>query len=61
MTGDQNSSDVFTPGPSIDAAPAGDSERQAIDSLRGYAYQVAVSALAWIDLEEKSRLYLEVA
>jgi hypothetical protein len=48
MNGDPNNSDLFK-------------ERQASDSLRGYAYQVALTALAWIDLGEKSRLYLKVA
>jgi hypothetical protein len=54
-------SNLFTPGPSFDEAPAGDRERQAIDALRGYAYQVAVSAIAWVDLDDRTRLYLEVA
>ena len=35
--------------------------RQAIDSLRGYAYQALATVLAWIDIGEKDRLYLEVA
>jgi hypothetical protein len=61
VNGDGNNSNLFTPGASLDTPPTGDLERQAIDSLRGYAYQIAVSALAWLDLEEKSRLYLEVA
>ncbi len=61
MNGDAGTSNLFTPGESFDAAPAGDSERQAIDALRGYAYQVAVSAIAWLDLGESGRLYLEVA
>ena len=61
MNRDGENSNIFTPGSSFAAAPAGDPERQAIDSLRGYAYQVTASALAWLDLEEKGRLYLEVA
>ena len=36
-------------------------ERQAVASLRGYAYQVAAAALAWFDLDASGRLYLEVA
>ena len=54
-------SPLFTPGRSFDTPPVGEIERQAINALRGYAYQVAVSALAWLDLDETSRLYLEVA
>jgi hypothetical protein len=41
--------------------PQGDAARQAIDALRGYAYQVTVAALAWLDLETTSRIFLEVA
>ncbi len=58
---DDNPNSIFTPGTSFDTAPKGDPERQAIDSLRGYAYQVAVSALAWLDVGETQRIYLEVA
>ncbi|WP_298242044.1 hypothetical protein [uncultured Bradyrhizobium sp.] len=39
----------------------GDTARQAVASLRGYAYQIAVAALAWIDLDASAALYLEVA
>src|SRR5262249_23465447 len=53
--------DLFSPGASIDTPPAGAVERQAVDALRGYAYQIAVATLAWIDLTEDGRLYLEVA
>jgi hypothetical protein len=52
---------LFTPGLLFDSAPAGEAERQAIDSLRGYAYQVAASTAAWLDLDDSARLYLEVA
>src|SRR5271165_1760472 len=51
----------FTSGNIPDLVPEGDVARQAVDSLRGYAYQVLASALAWIDLGERDRLYLEVA
>jgi hypothetical protein len=51
----------FTPGASIDTLPAGDVERQAVASLRGYAYQVAAAALAWLDLDDSGKVYLEVA
>ncbi|SFN02720.1 hypothetical protein SAMN05216573_10785 [Bradyrhizobium sp. Rc3b] len=51
----------FTPGPSIGSPPIGEVERQAVASLRGYAYQIAAATLAWIDLGPKERIYLEVA
>jgi len=41
--------------------PYGDAARQAVDALRGYAYQVTAAALAWLDLETTSRIFLEVA
>lgn len=41
--------------------PKADEARQAIHSLRGFVYQVAAAALAWLDLDDKSRIYLEVA
>ena len=41
--------------------PLGDPSRQAIDSLRGYVYQIYQSALAWIELEDDEFLFLEVA
>ena len=41
--------------------PEGDAARQAIDSLRGYAYQVLASALSWIDIGDNDRIFLEVA
>lgn len=54
--------DLFTPGAStIDTPPIGDVERQAVASLKGYAYQVAAAALAWLDVDETGRIYLEVA
>ena len=56
-----NSHDLFNPGPSAGLVPQGDAARQAVDSLRGYAYQVLATALAWLDIGEKSRLFLEVA
>lgn len=61
MTDKTKNADLFNPGASLDAPPAGDTERQAISSLGGYTYQVAVATLAWIDLNETGRLYLEVA
>jgi hypothetical protein len=61
LTNDPNSAGPFTPGASaIDTPPIGDVERQAVAS-RGYAYQVAAAALAWLDVDENGRIYLEVA
>lgn len=61
LTSNPNTANPFTPGPTADALPAGDVERQAVASLRGYAYQVAAAALAWLDLDDKGKVYLEVA
>lgn len=52
--------EVFGSGPRLDA-PRGDTGRQAVASLRGYAYQLYVSALAWLALGDGEMLYLEVA
>jgi hypothetical protein len=41
--------------------PIGDAAREAIASLRGYAYQIVASTLAWLDLSAEEVLYLEVA
>ena len=41
--------------------PLGDPSREAINSLRGYVYQMYQSALAWTELEDDEFLYLEVA
>jgi hypothetical protein len=41
--------------------PAGDPAGQAIAALRGYAYQLYASGLAWCDLKLGEQLYLEVA
>ena len=51
----------FTAGPRLSDIPGGDHATQAVASLRGYAYQLYVSALAWIDLRPDQLLYLEVA
>jgi hypothetical protein len=61
VTKDQEDQGPFTSGPARDGAPHGDAARQAVASLRGYTYQIAVAALAWIDLGESAALYLEVA
>lgn len=41
--------------------PQADVERQAIDSLRGYVYQIYAAALAWLDIDKSSKIFLEVA
>lgn len=51
----------FSAGPSLNSSPQGDPRRQAVASLRGYAYQLYVSALAWIGLHSRQVLFLEVA
>ncbi len=51
----------FTSGPRLSGAPSGDPATQAIASLRGYAYQLYSSGLAWLDLRPGQELYLEVA
>jgi hypothetical protein len=61
LTSSSSTAGSFTPGASIDTPPAGDVERQAVASLRGYAYQVAAAALAWLDLDNSGKVYLEVA
>jgi hypothetical protein len=54
-------SSLFTAGPRLTSPPDGDPSRQAIASLRGYAYQIYASALAWLALGDTEELYLEVA
>jgi hypothetical protein len=61
LTSNPGTTNPFTPGPTANTLPAGDVERQAVASLRGYAYQVAAAALAWLDLDDSSKVYLEVA
>jgi hypothetical protein len=51
----------FSAGPRLSAPPLGDPSREAVASLRGYAYQLYSSTLAWIDLRPADELYLEVA
>ncbi len=52
---------LFTPGGSTGLIPVGDTAREAVASLRGYAYQVLAATLAWLDVAEKGHLFLEVA
>ena len=56
-----NPHDLFNAGPSAGLVPQGDTARQAVDSLRGYAYQALAAALAWLDIDEHGKLFLEVA
>ena len=51
---------VFGSGPRLDA-PQGDAARQAVAALRGYAYQLYASGLAWLELGDGAVLHLEVA
>ncbi|WP_316399224.1 hypothetical protein [Bradyrhizobium sp. 33ap4] len=51
---------VFGSGPRLDS-PQGDAARQAVAALRGYAYQLYASSLAWLALGDRSILHLEVA
>ena len=53
--------DLYNAGTSAGIVPEGDAARQAVDSLRGYAYQVLAATLAWLDVDEDGRLFLEVA
>lgn len=52
--------ELFTSG-SEGLVPQADIARQAVDSLRGYAYQVTAAALAWLDIGEHAQIFLEVA
>ena len=56
-----NPHDLFNAGPSAGLVPKADTARQAVDSLRGYAYQALAAALAWLDIDERGKLFLEVA
>ena len=56
-----NENNLFTAGPSPGKIPEGDTARQAVDSLRGYVYQALATALAWVDIGEHDKLFLEVA
>jgi hypothetical protein len=54
-------SQQFSAGPRLSTPPLGDPSREAVASLRGYAYQLYSSALAWMDLQPQDELYLEVS
>ena len=51
---------LFTAGPPGQLSGI-DSARQAVASLQGYVYQLLTTALAWVDIDERSKIYLEVA
>lgn len=51
---------LFGSGPRLEV-PNGDPARQAVAALRGYAYQLYVSALAWLALSDGEILHLEIA
>lgn len=55
-----NSLPHFTAGESLSAID-GDPSRQAVASLRGYAYQLYASSIAWVALQSGEELLLEVA
>ena len=56
-----DTSDGFSPGPRLSDAPQGDVARQAVASLKGYAFQLYGSVLAWLELKDGEDLFLEVA
>ena len=52
---------LFNPGSTALDTPKSDAGRQAVNALKGYAYQLLATANAWLDLDSESRLYLEIA
>ena len=56
-----NHESLFNAGASAQLVPEADTARHAVAALRGYAYQILTTTLAWIDIPENSRLFLEVA
>jgi len=56
-----DNSDGFSTGPRLSDAPQGDVARQAVAALRGYAFQLYGSLLAWLELKDGEELFLEVA
>src|SRR5277367_4677727 len=55
-----DTSDGFSTDPRRSDAPQGDLARQAVAALRGYAFQLYGSVLAWLVLKEGEDLFLEV-
>ena len=58
---EMNADDLFSASGSVEIGLQGARARQAVDSLRGYAYQVLATTLAWRHIGDDSRLVLEVA
>lgn len=54
-------SQQYSAGPRLSSPPLGDPSREAVASLRGYAYQLYSSAIAWVNLQPQEELHLEVA
>ena len=46
----------FNAGPRLLEGPSGDPTTQAVAALRGYAYQLYVSGIAWLGLKEDQDL-----
>src|SRR4051812_11302786 len=61
MNQTRSTASPFTSGPRLIDSPRGDPAAQALASLRGYAYQLYASGLAWVALKPVEALYLEVA
>ena len=53
--------EIFGAGARLGDHPSTDPSRQAVASLRGYAYQLYASGIAWVKLRRDEHLYLEVA
>ncbi len=56
-----NDNKYFNAGDSHEFFPRVDKAHQAVHALRGYTYQCLAAALAWIDISQEGKLYLEVA
>ena len=56
-----NDNKYFNAGDSHEFFPRVDTAHQAVHALRGYTYQCLAAALAWIDISQEGKLYLEVA
>ena len=53
--------EILSQSSNVNRVPQGDEARQAVAALRGYAYQLVATALAWVDIDDGASLYLEVA
>ena len=61
LTSKMTHQDLFDVGRPAQFVPDGPKARQAVAALGGYAYQILVTAQAWLEVEENTRVYLEVA